>query len=584
MPSQKIDIKHLYLIKIYRDIYMLDIYDIDNFLIQKETVIPFKSCHYFYEKRIVCTNSLIDMCFQINTITNNNDELKKSPEFLFASSVLAVMTKDYSMQRENSIKLLFKKDEAIPFLLLNLINHISVFFKVKDNINEIIKPIDNVEIEAAHPYFKFISYLLNIDSNKKIDTYVNAFKKIYGNYNNQEVLLYFYEYFHEIIKSKTRNLEGFTQFVFDNVDKDRITQTIWFFLSLYNLSRNDSKAIEYAKIFIYSDNLANTYAYNNALYSNTLRAAIRASAWDDFFYFKSIISDKPISSSQDFLKIFEDGEAKYLKERERLDHPLHPQNIQKIELEAISTDDLILLASVILNSGEDWGVLLNESRIKYIFPSQELVYRILKKLILKDCLKVSLKDFNKIDDDELYDFNKLINNNRFHLNINGIVDSKVISLSLIKQEIINRNDVKESILSVWKMINIGYFYSTYEYYLAKVSDSWVDEFELNQNVIERIETIQSTARRFSFTAYSAISATVSFHELQSTGNRHTQNTLLYNINKYLDFIEKGEADYSKPRFYKAPVLTIETLLHELFNLSPETIYNENISIDQLSLE
>ncbi|EPP3355978.1 hypothetical protein ACT4YZ_08030 [Acinetobacter baumannii] len=563
---------------------MLNIYDIDNFLIKRESVIPFRSCHYFYEKKIVCTNSLIDMCVQINTITNKNYDLEQSSEFLFASAVLAVMNKDYSRQRENSIKLLFKKDEGIPVLLLNLINHISDFFKVKDNINEIIKPIDNVEIEVAHPYFKFISYLLSIDSNKKIETYVNAFKKIYGTYNNQEVLLYFYEYFHEVIKSKTRNLEGFTQFAFDNVDKNRITQTMWFFLSLYNLLRNDSKAIEYAKIFIYSDNLANTYSYDNALYSNTLRAAIRASAWDDFFYFKSIVSGKPISSSQDFLKIFEDGETKYLKERERLDHPLHPQNIQKIELETIRTDDLILLASVISNSGEDWGVLLNESRIKYIFPSKELVYRILKKLILKDFLKISLKDFNKINDDELYDFNKLINNNRFHLNINGIVDSKVISLSLIKEEIINRNDVKESILSVWKMINIGYFYSTYEYYLAKVSDSWVDDFELNQNVIERIETIQSTARRLSFTAYSAVSATVSFHELQSTGNRHTQNTLLYNINKYLDFIEKGEADYSKPRFYKAPVLTIETLLHELFNLSPETIYNENISIDQLSLE
>lgn len=563
---------------------MLNIYDIDNFLIKKELVIPFKSCHYFYEKKIVCTNSLIDMCVQIKNISNKNYNLEQSSEFLFASSVLAVMNKDYSMQRESAIKLLFKQDEGIPVLLLDLINHISNFFKIKDNINEIIKPIDNLEIEVAHPYFKFISYLLNIDSNKKIETYINAFKKIYGNYNNQEVLLYFYEYFHEVIKSKTRNLEGFTQYVFDNVDKNRITQTMWFFLSLYNLSRNDSKAIEYAKIFIYSDNLANTYSYNNALYSNTLRATIRASSWDDFFYFKSIVSDKPISSSQDFLKIFEEGEAKYLKERERLDHPLHPQNIQKIELEAIRTDDLILLASVISNSGEDWGVLLNESRIKYIFPSKELVYRILKKLILKDCLKISLKDFNNIDDDELYDFNKLINNNRFHLNINGIVDSKVISLSLIKEEIINRNDVKESILSVWKMINIGYFYSTYEYYLAKVSDSWVDDFELNQNVIERIETIQSTARRFSFTAYSAVSATVSFHELQSTGNRHTQNTLLYNINKYLDFIEKGEADYSKPRFYKAPVLTIETLLHELFNLSPETIYNENISIDQLSLE
>lgn len=564
---------------------MLNICEIDKFLIKREVVIPFKTNYFFYENKILCTNSLIDMCLQIKDLSNTNDDCNQSSEFLFANTILAFIDKDYSLQRENSIKLLFKKDEYIPVSLLNAINCSTVFFEKKDNSGLIFDRLEGVELDKAHPYFKFIYHLLGVDSNKKIEPYINALKKMYdGNTVDQEILIYFYEYFHEIIKSKLKVLEVFTQFVFNNIHKDKVTQTIWFFLSYFNLSKDDSKAIEYANNFMGSANLAHTYSYNKALYTNTLRAAIRVSAWDDFFYFKSQVDGKSIGNSQEFLEIFETGEKKYLKERERLDHPLHPQNIKKINLECINTDNLIFLACVILNSGEDWGVLLNENRFKYIFPSKKIVYRILKKLILTHCLKISLKDFNNIDDDELYDFNKLINNNRFHLNIDGIIDSKEISLSLIKEEIISRSDIKDSILSVWKIINIGYFYSTYEFYLDKITDNWVDDFELNQNTIERIETIQSTAKRFSFTAYSAVSATVSFHELRSTGNKHTQNTLLYNINKYLDFIEKGEADYSKPRFHKAPVLTIEMLFDELFNLSPETIYNENISVDQLSLE
>ncbi|WP_336041023.1 hypothetical protein [Acinetobacter dispersus] len=129
-----------------------------------------------------------------------------------------------------------------------------------------------------------------------------------GNTVDQEILIYFYEYFHDIIKSKLKVLELFTQFVFNNIHKNKVTQTIWFFLSYFNLSKDDSKAIEYANNFIGSANLAHTYSYNKALYTNTLRAAIRVSAWDDFFYFKSQVDGKSIGNSQEFLEIFEAGE------------------------------------------------------------------------------------------------------------------------------------------------------------------------------------------------------------------------------------------------------------------------------------
>ncbi|EMZ4425252.1 hypothetical protein ABDM33_004335, partial [Salmonella enterica] len=50
------------------------------------------------------------------------------------------------------------------------------------------------------------------------------------------------------------------------------------------------------------------------------------------------------------------------------------------------------------------------------------------------------------------------------------------------------------------------------------------------------------------------------------------------INKYINFIEQSGVDYSKPRYDKMPVLSVERQLCDLFNLEPAVLYNEVPSI------
>ena len=83
----------------------------------------------------------------------------------------------------------------------------------------------------------------------------------------------------------------------------------------------------------------------------------------------------------------------------------------------------------------------------------------------------------------------------------------------------------------WVVELIGYFYSSFEYYLDKVSDQWAEDFVLNEDTKNKIEKISTSAKRLSFTASSAIRSTIAFHELDSTSVKHTQNVLLHNINK-----------------------------------------------------
>ncbi|WP_080904543.1 hypothetical protein [Klebsiella pneumoniae] len=85
-------------------------------------------------------------------------------------------------------------------------------------------------------------------------------------------------------------------------------------------------------------------------------------------------------------------------------------------------------------------------------------------------------------------------------------------------------------------------------------------------------------RRLSFSAYKSVNSTVGFHELQSTGTKHTQNMLLHEINKYISFIDQSDVDYSKPRYDKMPILSVERQLYDLFNLEPAILYNEVPSI------
>ncbi|HEE1425134.1 TPA: hypothetical protein R6533_004914, partial [Klebsiella pneumoniae] len=135
-----------------------------------------------------------------------------------------------------------------------------------------------------------------------------------------------------------------------------------------------------------------------------------------------------------------------------------------------------------------------------------------------------------------------------------------------------------SIINLWRKINLGYFYNTLEYYLSKISERWAQEFLLNENTRQRLENIITSARRLSFSAYKSVNSTVGFHELQSTGTKHTQNMLLHEINKYISFIEQSDVDYSKPRYDKMPILSVERQLYDLFNLEPAILYNEVPSI------
>ena len=108
---------------------------------------------------------------------------------------------------------------------------------------------------------------------------------------------------------------------------------------------------------------------------------------------------------------------------------------------------------------------------------------------------------------------------------------------------LRRSDINDAIVNVWKEIVIGYFYSSFEYYLDKVSDQWAEDFVLNEDTKNKIEKISTSAKRLSFTASSAIRSTIAFHELDSTSVKHTQNVLLHNINKYLKFIEENQLNY-----------------------------------------
>ncbi|MER2411827.1 hypothetical protein ABS846_19730, partial [Klebsiella pneumoniae] len=81
-----------------------------------------------------------------------------------------------------------------------------------------------------------------------------------------------------------------------------------------------------------------------------------------------------------------------------------------------------------------------------------------------------------------------------------------------------------------------------------------------------------------YTLNQQVGSITGFHELQSTGTKHTQNMLLHEINKYISFIEQSDVDYSKPRYDKMPILSVERQLYDLFNLEPAILYNEVPSI------
>ena len=545
---------------------------------------PFQKGYYFDKNFFQKEMFLLDFCYEILNLAESNAGYKNSAEYYFALSMVSWENKEYEKHRESFFILIFYFYNRIPPIVFDVsCNTNNLYFSERlnflDNSFE-----DYNEIDCAHHYFKILFLFINFGVKKKIGPYINGFKKIYDlikskNVNitklsyHDEILLYFYEYFHSFVKENNAELLKLTSFIQDNIVYKE-SQTLLFFLSFNQLNKDDIKAIKYANDFLLAENFAANYSYTKSLYLNTLRATIRQSQWQDYSHFLILLKGYLGDKHTEYLDIQKKGEEKYEKEQKRISHPLNPQNIIAIQLEDVPSEILIYLTALINSCGEDWGIFLNEKKIKYTFPSIYLTEKILILLLVNNYLKISNQDFNKIEEDELYNFYNFINNNRLHLNIEGVIDTKIISSQILKDEMIRRSDINDAIVNVWKEIVIGYFYSSFEYYLDKVSDQWAEDFVLNEDTKNKIEKISTSAKRLSFTASSAIRSTIAFHELDSTSVKHTQNVLLHNINKYLKFIEENSADYSKTRYEKAPILSIERLIDDMFNISPDTLYNE----------
>lgn len=556
--------------------------------------IPFKKGYYFANTFFPKKINLLNFCSEVLNIAQENEFYQNSAEYYFSLSIISWENKEYEKHRDSFFILIIFFHNKIPSIILDVL-HNTFNFNLSERLHFLENDLeDHKEFFHAHPYFQLLFLFIIFGTKKRTGPYINSLIKIYDQIkdknekNNKsskhdKILLYFYEYFHNLIKEKNNEILKLTSFISENIQTKK-SQTLLFYLSYHQLNKNDKAAIEYANIFLDAENLAQTYSYQKSLYLNTINASIRQSQWEDYSQFLTLLKKHLGEKNSEFLEIKKAGEIQYEKEQQRLEHPLNPQKIKAIKLEDIPSKILIYLVTLIQSCGDDWGMSISEQRMKYTFPSSYLNKKIIKSLLINHYIKISIQDFNLIENDGLYSFNSFINNTRLHLNIHGVSDTKVISSQIIKEEIMRRFDLEDTIMAIWKEITVGYFYSSFEYYIDRVSDSWAHDFELNEATINRIENIITSAKRFSFTASSAIRSTIAFHELESTSKKHTQNVLLHNINKYINFIEEDSADYSKTRYIKAPILSIEKLIDEVFNLSPETLYNEIPALDFINIE
>lgn len=544
---------------------------------------------YHFNNVFLPTNvPLLDFCVAILEQVRINPELAISPDYYFSCMIIYWENKEYESFRESAFLLLSTIDSEIPSYIKKLIEG-RHSFTFSERISFLTPEHISSNLEIAHPYYQLLDIFMMIGTKGRVSPYFNCFMRFMADikkrpeplseHSYDAILSKFYEYFHRLLIEKDNELKKLTLFVGEQLYGDK-SQSICFFLSYFNLNRNDECAIDYATEFLSAENLSDdSSSYKKSLCINTIKATIRCSRWNEYDewmgHFESFVTnDDPV-----YQQLQEQGEKAVNKEMERRDHPVNPANIASIELSSIPTDMLLILTSVIDGCGGDWGLTTTEQRLRYTFPSRRVANQLLTNLLVNHVLKISISDFNALEDGDLYNFSSFINNCQLHLNIIGVEDTKVISLKVIKEEILRRNDIGNSLIKVWKKITIGYFYSTLEYYLSNVSDKWAQEFSLNESTIQRLEKIDSSARRLSYVAFSSVNSTVGFHELQSTGSKHTQNMLLHKIMKYLDFIESGESDYSKPRFDKAPILSIEKVIEELLNLDPHSLYNEIPSIE-----
>lgn len=522
-----------------------------------------------------------------NLLENKNHN---SPEYFFSVAVTAREEKEYAVERQAIINLLFFINQKPSLLIKNIISGRHHFQFTERT--EFLKNLDNIDC-VCHDYYKVIISFIKASTKQQVPSYFNCFMG--KNQKNEElqdfffkdirtlpdeVLLDFFEVTHRLLLDYSKNestLEKLTLYI-DKLIKKNYSKTFLFFLSYFNLNSNDLYATKIAKKYLTTENISSNISnYSNAIAWNTALASLRLGNFDEAKYWCEHIE---VGDSRDkIIKIIADKEMEITY---RVNHPLNPDHILPVYLDQISTKHLLSLSAYLHGCGDDWGFKKIKTHGKYIYPSHKITIDTVKELSVRGYIKISNSDFINYTDDELNNFDFIISTSKFHLNINGVIDNKKTAFSILMEEAERRDDKYDAFMEMWRIIKTGYFFSSLEFYLGNIQDSWAKDAEINEKTIQRIENINVSPQALSYIAKTSVRFTAGKYSIGETyGDRNTKNILIGSINRNIDWLENGNfIDNSTPRYKNQPVLSIESIIEMLFSVTPDTIFNNmpNIKI------
>lgn len=519
------------------------------------------------------------VCGKVVLHTEETNET--SVNYYFCKAVIAREAKEFKTERQAVLNLIAFSDTSVTPLIQSALDQDEQY----EFSEQICAVFSLAKSDASpSPYMAIIRGFILSSTKQQYATYFNCLMGISASFNKElpifdisklknAQLLAFYEETHRILLDNSRqlySLEKLTQFISHQVGEDTC-QSLLFFEAYFSLEKNPKQSIEFARMFLSAPNLsAGRTNYLSLLAYNTVHAAITMADIEQADYWIDYVDDddKAATLRRSITKLQEKIGA-------RTDHPLNPEHIAPTSLENISTRMLMILCAFVAGCGDDWGFKTLERAGKYIFPSDTMTEELFQSLAIGGFIKMSTSSFNELDDSALDHFNEILWAAKFHLNIIGVADSRLMALPVLLEELDRRNDKKEVAWQIRGLITTGYFYNAFEYYLGNVNEDWAKEFALNEATTERITLSTLSGKDLAYIAKSAIRFTAGQHSIGSTNSKkHTCNTLIGSINRYFDWVNEGSYSYNAfERSKRQPVLSSERLLEQIAGFTPEDIYN-----------